>query len=131
MPTPLKRTIGYVKPRATTKTTEMKTPSPVPRKPTVKEFEEAKKAVKDTRKKDPHLLEKEIIKVPYNTESSTARQLIAWIKKHPLFKWAVMCQQIGIDKSNFKRAMLSKEPVIKPEIAAKIEAVLKEYGYGK
>jgi F420-0:gamma-glutamyl ligase len=58
-------------------------------------------------------------------------KIVEWIKTHPMFKWGVMCKAIGIDKSNFYRTLQEESPVIKAEVAAKIEALIKEYGYGK
>lgn len=56
--------------------------------------------------------------------------IIAWIKSHPMFKWGVMCKDVGIDKANFSRTMANPNPVISPEILLKIVSVISEYGFG-
>jgi hypothetical protein len=59
----------------------------------------------------------------------TAKQVVAWINAHPLFKWGGMCAEIGIHKGNFLKVIQSQEPKLKPEIVAKIVAVIGEYGF--
>lgn len=57
-----------------------------------------------------------------------SKRIVDWIKSHPGFKWSWMCSQIKIDKSNFKRIIDSKKPMLKSEACDKIELILKLYG---
>lgn len=119
MPQPLKRKIGYVKPKVAAKK--------IVETPTFKAVGNESAKLNRGEPIGPEWLADS----PMCKKPATAKQLIAWIQKHPLFKWGTMCQQIGIDKANFKRTMESEEQVIKPEIASKIEAILRLYGFGK
>ena len=71
----------------------------------------------------------QLLKDGPNNEPATAQEVISWINSHPMFKYSVMCDEIGIDKARFCRTLQSKNAVIKPEIVAKIEAVIKRYGF--
>lgn len=56
-------------------------------------------------------------------------EIIEWIKSHPLFKWALMCDEIGFDRGNFHRVLNSKSPTMKADFIPKMIKVLKKYGY--
>lgn len=62
-------------------------------------------------------------------EKDVPKQIVAWINERPLFKWSGMCRELGIDPSNFSRILQSTNPVIGPEMMAKILPVLREYGF--
>jgi hypothetical protein len=119
----LKRKIGYQPPKKTV--TVLKTPVPVPNVPDQATFKDAQKGKRDKPSAGSKALAKEIMKAPV----ITAKQVVDWIKSHPLFKWGSMCFLIGIDKGNFARTLESADPKIKPEILTKIVAVIKQYGF--
>lgn len=62
-------------------------------------------------------------------EPATAREVISWIKDHPMFKYAHLCDEIGFDKGQFCKILKAENPSLKPEMVAKIQAVIKEYGF--
>lgn len=63
--------------------------------------------------------------------ATTAQDIVAFIKSHPLIAWGRMCVQLNIDKGNFQKALLSERPSISAENILKIEAALKDYGFCK
>lgn len=113
MPQPLKRKIGFVKPAAKNSAPAKKRTEVVKTKPqkTVKlapAVEEVKKGADDLSEK-----------------------IVSWLNSHPLFKSGGLALQLGLDKNNFYRTMRSERPKISPEIASKIEAIIKNYGYAE
>lgn len=62
--------------------------------------------------------------------SDKSKIIADWIINHPEFKWSAMCLKLGIDKANFQRSFKAEPPNIKDEYIPKIEAFLKNYGYG-
>lgn len=63
--------------------------------------------------------------------SSTAKEIVDWIKSHPLIAWGRLCELVGIDAGNFNKILQSPSPSMKPDIIFKIETALKPYGYSK
>lgn len=121
----MKRKVGYVPPKTITVT---RTPAPVKNVPSEADFKARKAAKKDPPGK-PSALTKEIRKKPINRPEITAKQVVAWINSHPLFKWSSMCFLIGINKGNFGITIQSEDPKIKPEIVLKIVSVISKYGF--
>ena len=62
-------------------------------------------------------------------QASSSKSIAKWIKSHPYFKWTRMCQEIGIDKGYFSRAINSEYPSFKLEEIPAIEKELGNYGY--
>ena len=58
-----------------------------------------------------------------------SRKIIEWIKSHPAIKWSVICDEAGINKSNFCKALKADNPKLKAENIIKLEKQLKKYGY--
>lgn len=71
------------------------------------------------------------IKFQPDSSPNATIKAISWINSHPEFKWSAMCLKIGLDKSNFKRVLDAKNPVLRTEQVKKIENFLKDYGYAK
>ena len=155
----LKRTIGYKAPAkdVVTKKSSDKQAPPVPRPKEVKSFEqkvaeigtpsasdlvESFTAKLDQVKKEcdaklealganNEKLKEEIrsLKDGPKMEPATAEEVISWINDHPMFKYSAMCEEIGMDKGRFCKILKAEKPSLKPEVVAKIQAVIKEYGF--
>jgi hypothetical protein len=111
MPQPLSRKIGYVKPAAKKSIPAKKSTEVVKTKPQkpVKQAPAVEEAKKET--------------------DALSEKIVSWLNSHPLFKSGGLALQLGLDKNNFYRTMRSERPKISPEIASKIEEVIKNYGY--
>jgi hypothetical protein len=75
---------------------------------------------------DPGPAKKSIEPIPGPNETEN---VVEWIKNHPLFKYAGMCKDIGVDRSNFYNQYIHGKSKIPPELLDKIIAVIVEYGY--
>lgn len=71
----------------------------------------------------------EVISEKKKKEGPTAAQVVAWIKAHPLFKWAALCKLVGMDRSNFSKVLRSETPLLKKEVVDSIAAILRDYGF--
>ena len=64
-----------------------------------------------------------------NNNYSTEKAVITWIKSHPFFKYAAMCAEVGIDRSNFSRTLYTGLPHIKESVLKKIVKIISKYGF--
>lgn len=60
----------------------------------------------------------------------TPKQVIDWINAHPGFKWAWLCKQVSVNKSNFSRTIQHEDPKIRPDVLEKMVVIIKDYGFG-